>query len=409
MPWKEMDPMSMKLEFVLKAVSGREAMSDLCAQYGISRKTGYKWRERFMARGMAGLSERSRRPGSSPRGLDEDSVCRIIELKLAHPHWGARKLMEIWRRSYAEGLPSESSFKRVLSKAGLVHKRRRRHRSLEAGRLQLRREASAPNQVWTVDFKGWWSARDGRCEPLTVRDAFSRYVLLAAPLASTRGEAVRQAFEALFERYGLPESIRSDNGSPFASASAPLGLTRLSAWWVALGINLDRIDPGRPDQNGAHERVHRDIALEVQSLAGASLHKTTQVLESWRRSYNEERPHEALGMKCPAELYESSARKWQGTPEDLDYPAGYIPRRVNTRHGNVKIRNRSVFITTAVGGWSVGLKPLSPSELSVHFGPLELGRMNLRTESFAPARAGANDPTPNAQGAPNAMNVSPMS
>jgi transposase InsO family protein len=405
MPWKEIDPMSMKQEFVLRAVSGREAMSDLCAEYGVSRKTGYKWRERFIARGMDGLAELSRRPGSSPRSLDEDSVCRIIELKLAHPHWGARKLMEIWRRSYGDSLPSESSFKRILHKAGLVHKRQRRRKRLEAGRLQQRRETTAPNQVWTVDFKGWWATRDGRCEPLTVRDDFSRYVLLAKPLPSTRGEHVRQSFESLFERYGLPESIRSDNGSPFASASAPLGLTRLSAWWVALGIDLDRIDPGRPDQNGAHERLHRDIALEVQSLTGASLHKSTQALESWRRSHNEERPHEALDMKYPAELHETSARVWNGTPEDLEYPAGYIPRRVNSRHGGVKIRNRTVFVSTAVGGWSVGLKPLGSSELSVHFGPLELGQINLRTESFAPARAGANDSPLDTQTTPNTMEV----
>ena len=395
MPWKEADTMSLKTQFVLRAVSGRESMSELCREFGISRKTGHKWRDRFMAQGMTGLEERPRRPVSSPGSLGEEAVCRLVELKLAHPHWGARKIAALWERSYSEPVPSESSIKRVLLRAGLVAERKRRVRP-DGVRLSLSREKpKEPNELWTVDFKGWWLSREKRrCEPLTVRDGYSRYVLCARPLESSRGDAVRQAFERLFERHGLPGAIRSDNGSPFASRRAPLGLSRLSSWWVSLGISLDRIEPGRPaDQNGAHERLHRDIALEVESAAQRSRKENEVALELWRRSYNEERPHEALSMSCPAEHYRDSARFYTGTPEDIDYPEGYIVRGVHKRLGTVKFRRKQIFISTAVGGWSVGLKPRTEEEVSVWFSNLNLGVMNLRTESFSPARAGENGPT----------------
>ena len=394
MPWKESDTMSLKKSFVLRAVSGRESMSDLCREFGISRKTGHKWRERFIAYGFAGLEDQSRRPQTCPNALDEDRICRLIRLRQAHPHWGPRKLAELWRRSYDDSVPSESTFKRVLNKAGLMNKRKRRTR-LEGVRIQQPAfQPKAPNEVWTVDFKGWWLCKEkGRCEPLTVRDAFSRYIICALPLKDTKTETVREAFETLFKRYGLPRVIRSDNGSPFASKNAPLGLTRLSAWWISLGISLDRIDPGRPDQNGAHERMHRDIALEVEANAQRSHHENTQTLELWRKTYNEQRPHEAIAMKCPRELYRDSPRKYPATPHDIDYPEGYIIRSVHKRLGDIKIQRKRIFITTTLGGWSIGLKPINEEELSVWFGALELGTLNIKTESFTGARAPVNEPT----------------
>jgi len=394
MPWKESDSVSQRQEFALRALSGRESMTELCAEYTISRKTGYKWLRRFLAEGHGGLGDRSRRPHSHSHSLSEDAVCRIVELKLAHPTWGPRKLLAIWKRSWADRPPCESSFKRVLEKAGMVHKRRPRRFSTKTGRLQQRRQPTAPNQVWTVDFKGWWWAGRHRCEPLTVRDDYSRYLLFVAPLEGNRTLHVRQAFESIFERHGMPESIRSDNGSPFATAAAPLGLSRLSAWWVTLGISLDRIDPGRPDQNGGHERMHADIAFEIESHKHKNLQTARQALEIWRTTFNEQRPHEALGMQCPADIYESSPRKWEGTPQSLQYPEGYIVRRVHERMGHVKIDNRRIFISTAVGGWDAGFKPINENELSVWFGNLQLGEINLRTEKFAPASAGATDPQP---------------
>ena len=207
--------------------------------------------------------EESRRPKSSPEQLAEREVCEIIRLKMAHLPWGPRKIRELYRRRHGEAA-SESTFKRVLERAGLTQKRRKR-RSTEAGRLCSGRRASAPNEIWTVDFKGWWRSHGKRCEPLTVRDEHSRYLLELGALEDARSETVRKSFERLFERQGLPGAIRSDNGVPFASVRALLGLSRLSAWWVALGIDLERGRPGHPQDNGAHERMHGDISRGTRS------------------------------------------------------------------------------------------------------------------------------------------------
>jgi len=257
--------MDQRTEFVLRALRGRESFVELCKEFSISRRTGYKWKSRFLEQGLEGLSDQSRRPNGSPKEIREEMVCRIVSLKLAHQGWGARKLRAVLQRTFCkEELPSESSFKRILDRAGLVRRRRRRRRS-EGTRLTTPVRAERPNQVWTIDFKGWWYTRDrDRFEPLTIRDEFSRYVLCAQALEDGRTETVRRQMERVFERYGLPEVIRSDNGSPFAARHSPLGLSRLSAWWLTLGIDLDRIPPGRPDQNGSHERMHRDMAWEVE-------------------------------------------------------------------------------------------------------------------------------------------------
>ena len=249
MPWKERNVMNLRAEFVLKALQEKLPFSTLCQEYGISPKTGYKWKQRFLERGFEGLHDRSRRPLSIPHGLSENVVCRIIALKRAHMSWGPRKIREVYaRRHVSQDLPSESSFKRVLDKAGLVQKRKRRLAN-RSGFLKNRVPALQPNDVWTVDFNGWWyTPEKERCEPLTVRDAFSRYLLCTSVLDNGRTDTIRNEFERLFMQYGLPGTIRSDNGSPFASYSAPFGLSKLSAWWVVLGIDLDRIDPGCPYQ-----------------------------------------------------------------------------------------------------------------------------------------------------------------
>ncbi len=209
MPWKQVEPMNQRTEFVLKAIKA-ENFRELCREYGISTKTGYKWKERFLEYGLSGLGELSRRPRSSPGGLDEAVVCEIIRLKARHRHWGPRKLRKVYERLHAEP-PSESSFKRVLERAGLVEPRRLRARH-QTGRLFTGRKATAPNEVWTVDFKGWWYSQGQRCESLTVRDEFSRYVLELRALADARGQTVRACFERLFAEHGLPGAIRSDNG-----------------------------------------------------------------------------------------------------------------------------------------------------------------------------------------------------
>jgi transposase InsO family protein len=304
MPWKKTEPMEERMEFALKAMRTLNFRA-LCQQYGVSAKTGYKWKERFLREGMAGMAEQSRRPKSSPEQLPEEEVCEIVRLKLAHLSWGARKIRELYLRRHGE-VASESTFKRVLERAGLTQKRRRRPSS-EAGRLCSGRRAALPNEVWTVDFKGWWRSWGSRCEPLTVRDEHSRYVLELRALGNARTQTVRNNFERLFERHGLPQAIRSDNGAPFASVHGLFGLSRLSAWWVALGIDLERGRPGHPQDNGAHERMHGDISREIEALGQSD----QDSLDLWRESFNYERPHEALGMRCPGELYRASERKYE--------------------------------------------------------------------------------------------------
>lgn len=387
MPWKELDVVDRRTEFVMRVLAKREPFSDVCEEFGISRKTGYKWRDRFLSEGISGLGDQSRRPGTSPQEVPESMVCQIVKLKLAHPTWGARKLRAVLARTTAqEALPSDSSFKRILAKAGLVEPRRRR-RAAASGRVQTPIRAERPNQVWTIDFKGWWRTGNGqRFEPLTIRDDFSRFVLCAEALENSRTETVREQMTRVFERYGLPEILRSDNGSPFAARNAPLGLTRLSAWWLSLGIDLDRIRPGRPDQNGGHERMHRDVAWEIERRAAFDRRTQQAALEVWRRTFNEERPHEALGMRVPSEVYEASTRRYDPRPIELFYPPGYLVRKVGGS-GCVKIHNVQIGISQALRGLPVGLEPMKDERLAVWYCKLCLGHIDLGVQKFQAADA----------------------
>ena len=382
MPWQETGVVDQRTEFVLRVVRGGERFGDVCREYGISRKTGYKWKERFLLEGLSGLGDESRRPKSSPSELSEAMVCEIIRLKLSHPGWGPRKLRAILSRTLPpDQLPSESSFKRVLDKADLVQRRRRRAPA-EQGRLTMPVKAERPNQVWTIDFKGWWYTRNQtRFEPLTIRDSFSRYVLCAQALDNARTETVRAAMVRIFEQHGLPEVIRSDNGSPFAARQSPLGLSRLSAWWLTLGINLDRIAPGRPDQNGGHERMHRDLAAEVEGRAEADPAAQQAALDVWRQTFNDERPHEALGMRVPRDVYQSSPRKYDPAPVELEYPPDYLVRKV-MRMGHVNLAHRSINISAALGGCNVGLEPIREQCYAVWFCRLRLGELDLSADKF---------------------------
>jgi transposase InsO family protein len=381
--------MEQRMEFGLKALQ-TDNFRALCQEYGISPKTGYKWRERMLRYGLAGMAEQSRRPRSHADELAEGVICEMVRLKQAHRHWGPRKIRELYLRKHGTAA-SESSFKRVLERAGLTQPRRRRVRAAQAGRLWSGQRAQAPNEVWTVDFKGWWYDVEGRrCEPLTVRDEHSRYVLELRRMADARTATVRDCFERLFERQGLPGAIRSDNGSPFAHVRGLLGLSRLSVWWVALGIDLERGRPGHPQDNGGHERLHRDIRTELEPGTAEQ-----EALDLWRQEFNHERPHEALGMRCPGEVYQKSQRLYEGSPEDLEYP-GLHARRVGPQ-GRIMWAGMPLFITTSLAGWSVGLKPMENGRLEVWFGRLLLGWIDPATESFLradirPQEAGQSDP-----------------
>ncbi len=382
MPWKETQKMDQRMEFVMKAVRC-DNFVELCREYGISRKTGYKWRERFVECGLAGLEEESRRPRGHSEALEERVVCEIIRLKNAHRHWGPRKIRELYRRKRGGEPPSESSFKRVLERAGLVEKRRRRV-AKEGGRLSSGRKAQAPNEIWTTDFKGWWLGGLGeRVEPLTVRDEYSRMILELKVVDNARTETIRACFEELFERHGLPGAIRSDNGAPFASYQAMLGLSRLSAWWLALGIDLERSRPGCPQDNPAHERMHLDILNELQS---GRIGRDQEAFDLWRHEYNNLRPHDSLAMASPAQIYHPSGRPYTGTPEELDY-GGMQTRQVTTSRGTICYQRETIKLSTALGGWNVGLAPQQNGLVEIWFASLLLGHIDPQTAAFTPVHS----------------------
>jgi putative transposase len=386
MAWKETQKMDQRMEFALKALHCSN-FRQLCRDYSIAPKTGYKWRQRFLEHGLAGMEEESRRPHGHAHELPERVVCDIVKLKQAHPHWGPRKIRALYERKMgSRDLPSESSFKRVLERAGLTQPRRKRA-AKEGGRVCSGRKAQAPNEVWTVDFKGWWLTGDGlRVEPLTVRDESSRMLLELRRVESSRTEIIQPCFERLFTQHGLPEAIRSDNGPPFATSHGLLGLSRLSAWWLALGIDLERSRPGCPQDNGGHERMHLDVRRELQA---GRVGRDQEAFDLWRHEYNHERPHEALGMACPADFYRSSERRYQGTPDDLDY-GGMDIRRVNAR-GSIRYQCEMIFLSSALKGWDVGLAPQTDGLIEVRFANLLVGHLDPNTASFTAARPGRSE------------------
>ena len=384
--------MDQRREFALRAL-GTPNFRALCQEYGISPKTGYKWRERFLRQGLEGMEEESRRPRNSPKQLSEGQVCEMVRLKLVHRHWGPRKIRTLYHRRDGQA-PSESSFKRVLEQVGLTQPRRVREGPREGGRLSSGRRAQGPNEVWTVDFKGWWGwGEASRCEPLTVRDEFSRYVLELRAMDNARSQTVREAFERVFERHGLPEAIRSDNGAPFASVQALHGLSRLSAWWVALGIDLERGRPAHPQDNGGHERLHRDIAAELECMGqGAS----AEALELWREQFNRERPPEALGMRCPAELYRDSARRYHGAEVQLSYPG--MARRLVDKNGMLSWNQQKGIPHEELGGLGGGPPRDRKGPTGSLVRPAAARIPRLGGPEFPPGRTWGSAPNPGSGG-----------
>jgi putative transposase len=381
MPWKEENAMTLREEFVLKSLGRSVNFTKLCEEFEVSRKVGYKWVNRFKEGGLPALRDQSRRPHSCPDALAEHIVCEILRIKKQSPdRWGPKKIHALYERLHGSDSPTSlASVRRVMEKAGYV--KRRRRRNTPPARAHESTTQSRPNELWTVDFKGWWKTRDGaRCEPLTLRDGHSRFLLDMRGMESCSGDSLFPVFEKNFEIYGLPDVIRSDNGSPFASSTAPMGLSKLSAWWVSLGIRLDRIEPGRPDQNGAHERIHSDIRADLQLDPAGSLEQSQALFDEWRHTFNWERPHEALGMKFPGEVYERSKKVYTGECPEIEYPVNWMERRVSPG-GNIKIHGRQIFISEALTEQVIGLEPVS-DQLDVWFDYLRLGHTDLNTMKF---------------------------
>jgi putative transposase len=375
MAWREAGILDERLRFIAAYLEGAETMVGLCEAFGISRKTGYKWLARHRALGPEGLHDRPRAPLRHGRATPDDIVAAILSEKEAHPLWGPKKLIaRLQRRSPERVWPAVSTAGEILKRHGLVGRRRRRWRALGNGPW---REPEAPNELWTMDYKGWFRTGDGRrCEPLTVMDAKSRYLLALEAQGSTAGEEAWRVFEGLFEAYGLPDRLRSDNGPPFASAGIT-GLTPLSVRFIKLGIRLERIDPGKPQQNGRHERFH--LTLEPLARAPASdLQAQQSAFEAFRHTYNEERPHEALDQAVPAKHYRKANRPMPSHPPEPDYPPEAAVRKVRS-NGEIKWNGELVYLAESLAGEAVAIQETEAGEWSVRFHDHTLGIIDKRT------------------------------
>lgn len=361
--------MDERIKFLVEANLRRErSFAATCRLFGISRKTGYKWLARYAEEGALGLLERTSAPHSSPQRISPPIADALVRLRRIHPSWGARKLVaHLAVRQPDVDWPAASTVTDLLNRRGLVVPRKRRRRAEPSSRPF--KDCKAPNDTWCIDFKGQFRVGSGLCYPLTVSDAHSRYVLCCAGMPRIDGAEVRHRLERLFREHGLPIAMRSDNGPPFASTGAG-GLTRLSAWWVRLGIALERIEPGKPQQNGRHERMHG--ALKVAVERRTTLAAQQRALDSFRRTYNEDRPHEALAMTTPAEHYASSPRQYPRLLPELEYPTDYELRRVRSG-GDIKWRYHHVFLNSALAGETVGLRPEDEGIWGIYFGSVLLG------------------------------------
>jgi len=361
--------MSQKLDFVERATNG-ERVADLCREFGVSRQTGHKWIKRFEQHGYEGLEERSRRPKSAPLATAEELVVATLKEREAHPRWGADKLHRLLSKRFGAQTPSKRTIVRILKRANKIRERRKRApiSVVERAPAVL---AQAPNDVWTVDFKGWWRTLNGeRCEPLTVRDAFSRYVL-ATVACSTKKRDVRPVFDRLFRRHGVPRAIQCDNGVPFVAVNARAGLSALSAWWVSLGIRLLRSRPGCPQDNGGHERMHADVRADVQAHPAATRDEQQRLLDRWRQEFNHVRPHQALGGKTPAEVYKVGERR-RATAQSYPYPKHFYVGHV-TRNGMLHFRGDGSYVGQAFVGLQLGIEIIDALRVRLWLHDLDLG------------------------------------
>ena len=390
MPWKETNAMKERRTFIDEILKQDRPFRDVCREYGISEKTGYKWRNRFLAYGYAGLEEETRAPRVHQNAIDGDTAAELIQLRLAHPTWGGKKLLALYQKAHPNlAQPSLSSVNRIIEKAGLL-KKKRIHRSTSSDgcpRLNQMLEANEPNDVWCIDFKGWWRSGGEICEPFTVRDKYSRKILCARLMTGKTTEDVRPVMTELFRKYGLPKAIHSDNGAPFAATNGILGLTKLSSWWISLGILPERSLPGCPGQNGSLERMHADIAREIEGKVSGGITANQVALDAWVEEYNSIRPNEAIGMKTPDEVYHTSARKYTGDYDTLEYPAGYLPRKV-FKSGEIIIDGIRATIGHALSGWHVGLRVQKQSGLyDVFLAEFLLGTLDMNSCCFMPLTA----------------------
>jgi putative transposase len=382
--------MNSKVSFIVEWEKQFVSFSELCRKHGVSRQTGYTIVERFEQQGWEGLEERSRAPHERPRAMDEGTRQELIDLRMEHPSWGPKKLKAWLEKSRGQAgkampVPARSTIGEMLDREGLIHRRRRKPGKATATTAANLSVPVESNDVWSVDFKGWFRTGDGRrCEPLTVTDNASRMLLRLVAAGGINGSQVRAVMESAFKEYGMPRAMRSDNGAPFAS-QAPGGLTELSVWWIRLGIVQERIKPGKPTQNGRHERFHLSLIRDCLDYEiGYDLRVQGRIFVRYREEFNRQRPHEALQMKTPESVWRPSSRNYPARVPEVEYEAGYQRRRVN-EHGSFAWEGIRVPLSPVLAGEEIGLLEIDDDVYEVAFGPVCLGLMDGRTRALVRA------------------------
>jgi putative transposase len=373
MPWRTQTVMDERARFVIEARNSFLSFSELCRRYGISRPTGYKWLQRYEREGLEGLADRSHRPGSCPHATPPKVVERILEIRKQRG-WGARKLRAVIEREFGHA-PSADTIHRVLDRHDLLTRKKPKRRRTHPG--QPSPDMDRPNATWSADFKGQFRTLDGQlCYPLTIQDGYSRFLLDVKALPRPTLELTLRRFKSLFRTYGLPDRILTDNGLPFASNA--LGrLSQLSVYFVTLGITPEFIEPGKPQQNGRHERMHRTLKRETARPPRASLTAQQRHFNDFRHLYNDERPHEALGQRTPASLYRPSLRPFPNRRPEISYPDHFEIRLVS-QDSTIRWKSQKVFVSHLLGRLEVGLEEVGDGLWSVFFGPMHLGWLDER-------------------------------
>ncbi len=382
MPWTESSVVDQRTRFILEYELDEQTMTELCEIYGISRETGYYWRRRYQQGGLEALQGESRAAGSHPNETPEQTQKAVLALRYVHMRWGPRKLKRwLEDKRPEQSWPAASTIGALLWREGLVVARKKRRRAPPY--RQPFAAADAPNRVWCADFKGYFKTRDGaRIDPLTISDACSRYLLKCQQVRKTKGAQVRGIFEAAFREYGLPQAMRTDNGTPFASQSIA-GLSRLAVWWMKLGIVPERIAPGHPEQNGRHERVHRTLKEETASPPAATRRAQQLSFDRFQKEYNEERPHEALQMKTPSAVYVRSDREYPARVAEPEYDQGVEVRRVQPQ-GYFSWKHRYFFLSATLAGEVIGLRPVDERFYDIYFAAFRIGRLDSYKQKVLP-------------------------
>lgn len=376
MAWKVTCAVEERLKFIGEYRSEEWSFAELCRRYGVSRKTGYKWLERYEVEGWEGLRDRCRAPERHPNTVLREVSDAVLAMRREHPHWGPAKLRARLEREAPEvQWPAESTIGEMLKRAGLTAPQKIRRKATPS-RSPLA-HAEAPNQVWCADFKGWFRCGDGsRCDPFTVTDSYSRYLLRCQILPSLEERGVKAILEAAFREYGMPDAIRTDNGEPFASVGLG-GLSRLSMWWMKLGIRPERIPPGKPQQNGRHERMHRTLKQATARPPAANRRAQQKAFDCFREEYNRQRPHEALAMQTPADLYVGSSRSYPQHLRQPEYNDAWQVRHVR-ECGRIRWGGAAVFVSKVLAGERIGFEPVEDGHWRLWFFDYPIGVFDER-------------------------------